>query len=292
MSQTKTSQNGINNSGLQKKVQAGSPVAGCQFGIQADKVAPTSQGASIEQIQELVARGALFVVNHSGGKDSQAMLIRIRQLVPASQILVVHADLPGVEWAGTQEHARRYCQDLPFITAVAVKTFFQMVDSRKNWPSPSNRQCTSDLKRGPIEREIRRYIKRTGHSGLVVNCMGLRAQESSSRAQATVFELNEKNSVAGREWYDWLPIHDWSKDKVLLEIKKAGQELHPAYGLGMSRLSCAFCIMSSKADLRIAAQHNPDLFQRILAKEQEIGKTMFAVKGKPVALDQYMKGVA
>ena len=38
-----------------------------------------------EQIIDLIARGALFVINHSGGKDSQAMYLLLRGLVPAAQ---------------------------------------------------------------------------------------------------------------------------------------------------------------------------------------------------------------
>ena len=49
------------------------------------------------QLQELVARGALFVANHSGGKDSDAMFDYLRELVPAEQIMLIHAELPGVE---------------------------------------------------------------------------------------------------------------------------------------------------------------------------------------------------
>lgn len=241
-----------------------------------------------EQIQALVNRGALFVVNHSGGKDSQAMLIKIRALVPASQILVIHADLPGVEWKGTEEHARITSAGLEFRTVRATKTFFEMVDSRQNWPSSQYRQCTSDLKRGPIEKGIRHFIKEKNLSGLVVNCMGVRAQESTARSKQVPFKKNEGNSKAGREWYDWLPIFLMRVEEVLATVSEAGQELHPAYSKGMTRLSCAFCIMSSKSDLQISARENPELFQKILAKEREIGKTMFQKSGKPVALDQYM----
>jgi hypothetical protein len=54
-------------------------------------------------IKSLINRNALFVVNHSGGKDSQAMMARIVKFVPSSQILVVHAELPGVEWGGVRQ---------------------------------------------------------------------------------------------------------------------------------------------------------------------------------------------
>ena len=41
-----------------------------------------------EQIEDLKSNGALFAVSHSAGKDSQAMLIRIRKHIPAEQIWV------------------------------------------------------------------------------------------------------------------------------------------------------------------------------------------------------------
>ena len=44
-------------------------------------------------IQALVDRGALFVVDHSGGKDSQATFLEVSRIVPKAQLLVVHAHL-------------------------------------------------------------------------------------------------------------------------------------------------------------------------------------------------------
>ena len=226
-------------------------------------------------IQSLVDRGALFVVNHSGGKDSQAMLLHVRRHVPASQILVIHAHLPEVEWAGTIEHIKATIDDLPFIVAQARKTFFEMVDHRRMWPSPATRQCTSDLKRGPIEREIRRYLAdHPEFGGLVVNCMGLRAAESVGRAKKDAFKLNKRNSVAGREWYDWLPIHALHTLQVFAAIAVAGQRPHWAYQEGMTRLSCVFCIMASESDLKTAAKLNPELARRYAAKERELNHTM------------------
>lgn len=225
------------------------------------------------EIRALAARGALFVLNHSGGKDSQAMFLRVSQIVPASQIVVIHAELPGVEWEGILEHIRGTIGDAHLIVTRAVKTFFDMVDARRQWPSPKNRQCTSDLKRGPIEREVRRYAAAKGVK-LIVNCMGLRAEESDKRASAVSFKLSTRNSKAGREWYDWLPIHHLLLADVFGTIAVAGQVPHWAYAAGMSRLSCCFCIMSSLADLKKAAELNPALYAKYVAKEKEIGHTM------------------
>lgn len=231
--------------------------------------------SDLQQILDLVRRGALFAVNHSAGKDSQAMLTKIRAIVPADQILVIHAALDGVEWEGTVEHIRETIGDLPLVIAKPASTFWDMVERRGMFPSPSNRQCTSDLKRTPIEREIRRYLKANPRfGGLVVNCMGMRAQESTSRAQLATFKKSARNSKAGRTWFEWLPIHNWTADQVFGAIANAGQQPHWAYAAGMSRLSCCFCIMASAQDLTTAAKLKPDLYQRFVETERRLGFTL------------------
>lgn len=233
-------------------------------------------------IPALVARGALFVVNHSGGKDSQAMMIKLLDQVPAAQILVVHASLGEIEWTGALELAERQAAEagVPFIVARAEKSFLDMVERRfaarpevPSWPSAANRQCTSDLKRGPIEREIRRYLKARGLS-LVVNCVGIRAEESADRAKAHVFAYSARNSKAGREWYDWAPIHAMSTAEVFATIAAAGQEPHPAYAAGNERLSCVFCIFGSRGDIARGAKARPELFALYVELEQRTGYTM------------------
>ena len=110
----------------------------------------------------MILRGALVAVNHSGGKDSQCMMIRLAQLVPHEQLLVVHAPLGEVEWPGTIEHIENTIPPgVPLIMAPVTsgKTLLEQVEERGMWPSKSARWCTSGAKRGPIERELRRYLK-------------------------------------------------------------------------------------------------------------------------------------
>jgi 3'-phosphoadenosine 5'-phosphosulfate sulfotransferase (PAPS reductase)/FAD synthetase len=226
-------------------------------------------------IADLVARGALFVINHSGGKDSQAMAAVVRAAVPDAQLLVVHAELGEVEWEGCEDLIRKTTEGLPLVVCQSVTDFWGMVDRRGMFPSPSNRQCTSDLKRGPIEREIRRYLKaHPEFGGLIVNCMGMRAQESPGRAKLQTLKLSERNSKAGREWHEWLPIHDMLETEVFETIAAAGQEPHWVYAAGMRRKSCAFCIMACQADLTRAAELRPALYAKYVAKERELGFTL------------------
>ena len=227
-------------------------------------------------ISDLIERGALVAINHSGGKDSQAMKIKLIEAgIPRDQVLIVHATLGDVEWPGTICHIRKTTFGLPLVIARPRRPFFEMVRARGMFPSPRYRQCTSDQKRGPIERELRRHLAANPRfAGRIVSAMGMRAEESAARRTRPVVSLNARNSVAGRIWMDWLPIHGLTRREVFGVIAAARQEPHWAYGCGMSRLSCSFCIMSSLADLQCAARLRPDLLATYMALEDEIGHTL------------------
>lgn len=141
------------------------------------------------------------------------------------------------------------------------------------WPSAAIRQCTSDLKRGPIAREVRRYANARGYTR-IVNCTGIRAEESPSRARRPVFARNARGSIAGREWYEWLPIHDFTTAQVFATIRAAGERPHWAYAAGNSRLSCVFCILARPRDLANGARHRPELYAKYLELERRTGYTM------------------
>jgi 3'-phosphoadenosine 5'-phosphosulfate sulfotransferase (PAPS reductase)/FAD synthetase len=251
------------------------------------------------EIKNLIDRKALFVINHSGGKDSQAMFIRLLEIVPREQLLVVHASLGRIEWHGALELAQKQAADanVPFIVARAnwadgsSKDFLNMAEHRfdirpdvPSFASSQRRQCTSDLKRGPIEREILRHMKAHGLK-LVVNCEGIRGDESRDRAKYNPFvHLNNdldkngktKHSLAraGREAYSWLPIFTLNTAEVFATIAAAGQQPHYAYAQGNERLSCVFCIMGSKNDIYRGAIARPELFAEYVAMEEHTGYTM------------------
>jgi DNA sulfur modification protein DndC len=231
-------------------------------------------------ILKLIRSGALFVCNHSGGKDSQAMLLRLARIIPHGQLVIVHAHLPGVEWENSVDHIRETSLGIDVHVCQAVKTFFEMVDHRGKFPDAQRRQCTSDLKRGPIEKLIRHLVA-TRKNKTVVNCMGMRAQESPGRAKKEVFKLDTKNSVAGRTWFNWLPIHSLTTKEVFSTIHTAGQRAFWIYYEGMTRKSCCFCIMASQHDLRTAARLRPELAQQYIDTEKRLGHTL-QMSGKPL----------
>ncbi len=240
-----------------------------------------------QAIRDLIARGAQFWISHSGGKDSQSMYAFVKRHVPASQIHVVHAVLPEVDWEGVEGHIRANI-DHDLHVCKSRRTLLEMIEQRGMFPSPSQRQCTSDLKRGPIERTIRQ----SGHK-LIVSCMGIRAQESSSRSKLATLKLSDRNSKAGREWHEWLPIFNWDVTEVFSFIEQVGQKPHWAYEKGMSRLSCVFCIMANRQDLTTAAKLNPVLYKRYVELEKSTGQVMLmpSKKNGRLSLEQ-VTGIA
>ena len=103
----------------------------------------------------------------------------VRELVPDEQIAVIHANLGRHEWTGIEAHIRANIAH-PLHVVRASKTFSEMVRHRAktrpdvpSFPSASQRQCTSDLKR------VRRYTsssaephERARQTVLGINCIG------------------------------------------------------------------------------------------------------------------------
>lgn len=249
-----------------------------------------------EQVNKLVADGYTFICNHSGGKDSQAMLIEMVKTfqIPTSSILVVHADLGRFEWGkstntiASKDHAA-YSANVYGLGLAVVSSQYDLFDlcrKYKRWPSGQARFCTSELKTRPIVSWIKGQ-----ELTKIVNCMGIRAEESPNRAQgldkpcyetsgqASAFAPDKKLSTKGRVGFTWYPIFELSTEQVFDIIKDAGQEPHEAYTkYGMSRLSCVFCVMASKGDLQNAAGRAPELLDEYVALEKEINKTVFAYR--------------
>ncbi|MDE0276101.1 MAG: hypothetical protein OYH76_09415 [Defluviicoccus sp.] len=162
------------------------------------------------ECREKIRAGALVAVNTSGGKDSQSMTVLLSRIVPRDQLVAVHAPLVDVEWPGTIEFIRATLPPgMPLIVAPVTsgKTLLDSIEERGRFPSPKVRWCTSSTKRGPIERELRRFLKANPRfGGRIVNAMGKRAEESAARARKPPWRLNERTSRAGRTWFDWLGV--------------------------------------------------------------------------------------
>ncbi len=241
-----------------------------------------------------------IVVESSGGKDSQAQLDVVYRLAAeqgvTDRIVVVHADLGEVEWDesvdlspgwnGTLDLARRQAAayGVPFIAVRRLgkdkktpDTLLDQIERRGKFPDARNRFCTSDQKRGParaVMTKLARERKHLGRPVRILNCLGMRGQESCSRATLDPFELDEGATSPTTKWvWRWLPIHAWTVDQVWAQIEQAGTPVHPIYSKGLSRASCSFCVLASKRDLLLAIGLRPGLARRYADLEDRIGHT-------------------
>lgn len=231
---------------------------------------------------------ALFVCSHSGGKDSQAMYLYLKGIIPKERLIVIHADLGKVEWVGTLDHVEKYLEHE--LRVIKSPDLLEMVAKRGKWPDGIVRYCTNNLKTNPITDLSWKIAQERGFK-YVVNCMGIRAEESPSRALKAPFEYSTKKSAPtkARFIFDWNPIFTWSTRDVFKYIEINNELPHYAYLKGMTRLSCRFCVLANKADIRLSAELNPELLEEYVALEKKIGHTIKMHRSKPILLSDWMK---
>lgn len=229
-----------------------------------------------------LSRYDIILANTSGGKDSQTMLRLLVSLATDQGVLhritAVHADLGRMEWAGTKELAVAQAAHYGLATVITAKRggdLLTAIEARGMWPDQARRYCTSDFKRGPVLRVmtalVRAFRERDPRQVRILNCLGMRAQESKRRAKMPAFVHNERASNGRRYVDDWLPIHHWTLPEVWADIHASGVAYHPVYDLGMPRLSCSFCVLASKSALVRAAQLRPTLAADYAGVEARIG---------------------
>lgn len=213
-----------------------------------------------------------LVINFSGGKDSTAMLAYLCEHYPDVPKHVVYADT-GWEHDDTEQ----WCRDMVARFGLELhvvrnknKTFLEMVERRGMFPGMNERQCTSDLKRDPIMTWVRNNVA----DPMVINCSGIRSEESSNRKKQRKLRRNKRETNSRRTIWDWCPIKDWTETQVLAYLQERGLPLHPVYSY-LRRFSCRVCIFMTQHDLRQVQQHDPGAIEIIDELEQRIGFTMF-----------------
>jgi len=226
----------------------------------------------------------VILVNSSAGKDSQTALDVVAKIARRAgvedRVVVVHAAVGVVEWEGTLELAREQAEHYGFRFEVVGRPqgdLLQHVEERGMWPSSAARYCTSDHKRGQVRKLMTQLTAEQRTAGItdrpvrILNVMGFRAEESPARANRIAYEFDKNASNGKRHVDQWLPIHGWTTPMVWSNIKASGVRYHAAYDLGMTRLSCRFCVLASKEDLICSARANPELARTYADLELRIG---------------------
>lgn len=251
------------------------------------------------EITAALARGAVVAIGVSGGKDSQALALRVMDYLDAightGPRVLVHSDLGLVEWRASGPLCERLSKRLGVELLTVKREKGGLMERWEQrwasnlrryanlecmkiilpWSTPAMRFCTSELKTAVISAALTK--KYPGSE--IISAIGIRREESSSRAKMPVSGVQEKLKARRCSGFFWNAIIEWTKEDVLAYLRDKGEELHPAYTVyGSSRVSCQFCIMGNARDLAAAAScpDNHEIYRRMVSLEI---KSTFAFQG-------------
>ena len=195
-------------------------------------------------------RKVRHVLGLSGGKDSSALAIYMRDKVPEMEYFFADT---GAELPETLEFVDILEDYLgkPIVRLNAGRSFDYYLKLNGNFlPTARSRWCTKRLKLEPFENYI--------GDDPAVTYVGIRADELYREGY-----LSKKPNISSRYPF----IEDGLKKDDILEIlTKSGIGL-PKYYDWRSRSGCYFCFFQRKDEWVSLAEHHPGLFEK--AKEYE-----------------------
>ena len=189
----------------------------------------------------------------SGGKDSSALAVYIRDEVP--QIEYFFCDT-GAELPETYEYLTRLEVILgkPIAWLNARRGFDHWFEVfRGTLPSPQMRWCTKNMKIKPIEDWI--------GPAPAISYVAIRADEANRKGY-----ISTKPNIQTR-----FPFVDdgIDYDGVMRILADAGIDL-PTYYQWRTRSGCYFCFYQRKAEWVGLADRHPELFERAVAIEKKV----------------------
>ena len=234
--------------------------------------------------------GARLVVSVSGGKDSTAMCLHLRDKGQPFEAVFMDTGwetqetydylrdvLPGVvgdiTWlraevpleGEAEALALHYEERLGFYSAFVRKCL-----KYAGFPGRMARWCTSELKVEPVLKHLQSMEDEP------VNVVGIRAEESRSRSAMPETEYSDR-----LDCWVWRPLIDWTLDDVIDIHRRHGIRPNPLYLRSSSRVGCWPCIFARKAELRAIDQDRVDIIRDL---ERDLAPMMAerrAAKGKP-----------
>jgi 3'-phosphoadenosine 5'-phosphosulfate sulfotransferase (PAPS reductase)/FAD synthetase len=256
----------------------------------------------------------LVIVSFSGGKDSLACILHVLELgVPKSKIELWHQAVdgrPGVDprffdWPCTESYCKAVAQALGVtlrfqwreggfereinkVQAPLAPASFELPDgtvgstggkgtpnTRLMFPAAvadlRTRWCSAILKIDVSTAAVNNDPRLKDANVVVVT--GERRQESNNRARYAQVD-EHKSTTKNRRVDQWRAIINWREERIWEIIERWRLRPHPAYFLGWGRVSCLPCIFGNPDQWASVKDIAPVLFDRILAYEQEFGRTI------------------
>ncbi len=253
-----------------------------------------------------------LIVQFSGGKDSQAVLIHTVQKYGSGKVVAVFQDT-GFEHQKTYNHINKCCDDLSVELVVnkskKYEGMFDLAKQKKRFPSSYARFCTTHLKIYPFIDYLLDEVQQS-----VIIFQGIRKNESLARSkmnsECRLFKYyidpygkdnrgnNRFHNYRKKEVLKFLenygddiirPVFDWSGNDVMDFILKNGQKPNPLYYEGFSRVGCFPCVQCGLSELNIVRKNYPERFKEIEDFELHTGLSFAQPDKIP---DRYQTGIS
>ena len=189
------------------------------------------------------------VVALSGGKDSTAMALRLRELHPARQFEYVLTPT-GDELPEMEAHWNRLESILGPLTRLNGISLFDLIEEQKMIPNFRARFCTRILKLEPFID----YMSSLHPDSIMY--VGLRADEDE-RLGIIDSQVNVKYPM--KEW-------DWDINNVLAYLDHKGIKI-PA------RTDCGACFNQRLSEWKDLLEQHPDRYEKYVQIEKRMGHT-------------------
>lgn len=199
--------------------------------------------------------GRRVVASVSGGKDSAAMSLYLRELGVEHDRVFMDT---GWEHPYTYDYLRGELTRAlgPIREIRAPLDMVALIEKKGMFPSKRRRFCTQELKVFPMQRHLASYDCE------VINTVGIRRAESEARSKMNEWEWSD-----GFDCEVWRPILLWSEQDVIDIHRRHGLAPNPLYLMGASRVGCWPCIYARKDEIRLIADKDPERIDLLRALE-------------------------
>jgi 3'-phosphoadenosine 5'-phosphosulfate sulfotransferase (PAPS reductase)/FAD synthetase len=192
------------------------------------------------------------ILSLSGGKDSTALAIYMRDRVPNLEYVFCDTAKELKETYEYLEHLEAYLGKAITVLRNDERAFDSLLEIRRGFlPSPRMRWCTELLKIRPFERYV--------GDDPVRNYIGIRADEGRKGY------ISHKPNIQPKYPF----IEDGiTKEDVMRILQDSGLGL-PDYYRWRSRSGCYFCFFQQRIEWVGLLENHPDLFEQAKAYERD-----------------------
>lgn len=208
------------------------------------------------------------ILSLSGGKDSAALAIYLRDRIPDIEYIFHDTDK---ELPETYDFIHRLEAILakPIVRTTPTDSFDHWLAVYKGMlPSNHRRWCTKMLKLKPFEAYV--------GDGPVINYVGLRADENR-----TGYISTKPNILAVYPFQD----DGLVRADIIRILESSGLGLPPYMDWGRSRSGCYFCFYQQKIEWVRLLENHPDYFELAMGYEEkavQVGEQFYWCKNEPL----------